>query len=365
MSSATASSRGEGPMPAATAAHPARPRARRLDLDRAKGVAILLVVLGHIVARQQPPGVEWYEPFRYAIYRFHMPFFLYLSGTVVVLAGLHRAPVAEWPRVLRGRAVRLLVPFFGLGLLILAAKLAAMQVIHVDNQPEGLWGGLRDLLWTTGQSPALTVWYLLVLFLATALALPLLHLGVGTTGLVALGLLLQAVEVPPVAYLDRLAGFFVFFAAGAWVAERQDRLLPLFERWQPLWWAAFAAAIAVAVAAFTGHLADGRLEWVDSQAARLVCGLLCIPALHGLMRLPPVSGWSWPLFLGRYAMAIYLFNTLAIGFAKALLMAAGIGWTRDAFPIHVVVLTAAGLALPILVKTVLLRRLPALDRLTD
>jgi hypothetical protein len=168
------------------------------------------------------------------------------------------------------------------------------------------------------------------------------------------GLLLQAVEAPPVAYLDRFAGHFVFFAAGAWVAERQDRLLPLFERLQPLWWAAFAAALGLAVAG-----------WMDARAALLACGLLSVPALHGLVRRPPVSTWDWPLFLGRYAMAIYLFNTLAIGFAKAVLIAAGIAWTAGAFPVHVVALTAAGLGLPILVKALLLRRLPALDRLTD
>ncbi len=366
MSQAVAAASSGGPAPPAEAPALPRPRrARRLDLDRAKGVAILLVVLGHIVARDQPPGVEWYEPFRYALYRFHMPFFLYLSGTVVVLSGLHRAGPAEWPRVLRGRAARLLVPFFGLGLFILAAKLVAMQAMHVDNRPDGLLGGLRDLFWTTGRSPAVTVWYLFVLFLSTALALPLLRLGVGTTGLVALGLALQAVEVPPVAYLDRLAGHFVFFAAGAWVAERQDRLLPLFERLQPLWWAAFGLAVALAVASFEGVLAPGHPVWLGEGGARLACGLLAIPALHGLIRRPPVAAWNWPLFLGRYAMAIYLFNTLAIGGAKAALIAAGVGWTADAFPVHVVVLTAAGLALPILVKALLLRRLPPLDRVTD
>jgi hypothetical protein len=138
------------------------------------------------------------------------------------------------------------------------------------------------------------------------------------------------------------------------VAERQVRLLPLFERQQPLWWAAFAASLGLAVAG-----------WMGPRAAMLACGLLSVPALHGLMRLPPVSGWTWPLFLGRYAMAIYLFNTLAIGFAKALLIAGGVGWTSGAFPVHVVALTAAGLAVPILVKALLLRRLPVLDRLTD
>ena len=51
----------------------------------------------------------------------------------------------------------------------------------------------------------------------------LLRAGIGTTGLVLLGLALQFLDVPPVAYLDRFARFFLFFAAGAWVAERQDR----------------------------------------------------------------------------------------------------------------------------------------------
>jgi len=119
--------------PAATAARP-----RRLDLERAKGIAILLVVLGHIVAREAPPGVEWYEPLRQAIYRFHMPFFLYLSGTVLVLSGAAATPPAAWPGLLRRRAQRLLLPFFLLGLLILAAKLAArMPNVEIHHYPVG------------------------------------------------------------------------------------------------------------------------------------------------------------------------------------------------------------------------------------
>jgi len=186
-------------------------------------------------------------------------------------------------------------------------------------------------------------------------ALPLLRLGgVGTTGLVLLGVALQFADPPPIAYLDRFAAHFLFFAAGAWVAARQDRALPLFERLQPLWWPLFGAAIGLALAG-----------WLDERGARLACGLLCIPALHGMMRLPPVSGLRWPLFLGRYAMAIYLFNTLSIGLAKALLIAAGIGWTARDFPVHAVVLMLAGLALPIALKALALRRVPWLDRLTD
>lgn len=337
-------------MPSATA----MPRERRLDLDRAKGIVILLVVFGHIVAQRVPPGIEWYEPVRYAIYRFHMPFFLYLSGTVVVLSGLLYRPPSAWPGLARSRAERLLLPFFLLGLLILVAKLAAVQFVHVDNPASGFWAGLRDLFWTTERSPAVTVWYLGVLFLCTVVALPLAWIGIGTGGMVAIGLVLQFLEVPPIAYLDRFASHFLFFAAGLWVTERQDRLLPAFERAQWLWWPVFGAALGLAVAAVLGP-----------REALVVCGLLAIPALHGAMRLPPVSGWSWPLFFGRYAMAIYLFNTLAIGGTKALLIRAGIGWTADDFWIHTVVLTIAGVAMPIAFKRFVLSRSRPLDRMTD
>ena len=333
---------------------PAAPRVRerRLDLDRARGIAILLVVFGHVVAQQVPPGVEWYEPIRYAIYRFHMPFFLYLSGTVAVLSGLLATAPPTWPAALRKRAVRLLVPFFGIGLLILASKLIALQFLHVDNPPEGLGGGLRDLFWTTGHSPATSVWYLLVLFLSTIVALLLRRLG--GTGLVLLGLALQFVDVPPIAYLDRFASHFIYFAFGIWFAERQDRALPLFERWQALWWPAFALGLVAA-----------GLGWLDARWSMVLCGLLCIPALHGAIRRPPVNRWQWPLALGRYAMAIYLFNTLAIGGGKALLIAGGIGWTEDWFLLHVAVALVIGLAAPVVLKMLVLRRIPALDRLTD
>lgn len=329
-------------------------RPRRLDLDRARGLAILLVVFGHIVSQEAPPGVEWYEPIRYLVYRFHMPFFLYLSGTVVVLTGIATVPPGAWPGFLRRRAVRLLVPFFAVGLLILVAKLAATQVVHVDNRPDGLAGGLMDLFWTTRQSPATSIWYLLVLFLCTVVALPVLRLRGGSTVLVVLGVLLQWVDLPPIAYLDRFGNHFLFFAVGCWVAERETRLLPAFERRPWLWWGLFAAALGVAAAG-----------WLNERWAIVAGGLLCIPALHGAVRRAPVASLEWPLELGRYSMSIYLFNTMAIGLAKAVLIAVGIGWTASAFGIHVVVLMLAGVALPILLKRLVLRRVPALDRMTD
>ncbi len=327
--------------------------ARRLDLDRAKGVAILLVVLGHIVAAEPPAGAEWYDVARYAVYRFHMPFFLYLSGTVAALSGAVGTPPEGMARLTRRRAERLLIPFFLFGLVILVGKLGAQQVVHVDNRPDGLLGGLRDLLLTTERSPATSVWYLWVLFVCSVAAPPIWR-RLGAGGLVVAGLVLMALEPPPILYLDRLARHAVFFAFGVAVVEHQAALLPLFRRFLLLWWLLFAATLAAAL-----------LGLLPGDWSLLVCGIASIPAMHGLMLVRPFTTAEWPLVLGRNSMAIYLFNTIAIGIAKAALLKAGVPWTAEGFRIHAPALTAAGVLLPMLGKQLVLRRIPVLDRMTS
>jgi fucose 4-O-acetylase-like acetyltransferase len=328
-------------------------RERRLDLDRAKGVAILLVVVGHIVATTPPLGAEGYDTFRYAIYRFHMPFFFYLSGYVVWLTGVLRTPDGAMPVYAWKRAQRLLLPFLLLGFVVLLGKLAAERVVHVDNQPSGLLGGLRDMLVTTERSPATFIWFLWVLFICAVVAPPVWR-RLGTAGLLLGGLVLLAVELPALFYLDRFARHALFFAVGIAVAEREAKLLPAFVSLQPLWWAIFAATLAAAV-----------WGWLPGDLSLLVCGLAAIPALHGLMRLAVMERQGWALTLGRYSMAIYLFNVIAIGVVKAVLLKAGVPWTADGFWIHAPALTAAGLLLPIAAKVLVLRRIPPLDRMTD
>jgi fucose 4-O-acetylase-like acetyltransferase len=68
------------------------------DIDRAKGLACLLVVFGHIVSRRTPPGHEWYGVLKEAIYHVHMPFFVYLSGLVFFyIAADRRLGSLYWP----------------------------------------------------------------------------------------------------------------------------------------------------------------------------------------------------------------------------------------------------------------------------
>jgi fucose 4-O-acetylase-like acetyltransferase len=349
---------------AAAPAAPALPRTRLSDLDRAKGLAILLVVFGHLVARQDPQGVVWYEPLRIAVYLFHMPLFMYLSGYVTFLSGAARRPLSEWPRLARRRAERLLLPFVSFGVLIVAAKLIAAHFFAVDNVPASLAEGLRTLVWDTERSPATSVWYVFVLF-TYCLATPLfLALPRGRAVLVAVAAALFVAPLPPTLYLDRIGTYMIFFVAGGLAADTGIRWRNFIDA---LWLPALALLVAVVLPVALGWV---QFEWQEGAQgfpykwALLLAGLLSLPAVHGLVRHGAFARSSGLVCLGRYVFVIYLLNTIFIGIAKALLLEFTT-WDGTHFLPFALALMMAGTLGPILTKRLLLRHFPALDRATD
>lgn len=53
---------------------------RNHRLDRAKGILIFTVVLGHLLARASPWESDVLSAPMYLIYAFHMPAFIFLAG---------------------------------------------------------------------------------------------------------------------------------------------------------------------------------------------------------------------------------------------------------------------------------------------
>jgi fucose 4-O-acetylase-like acetyltransferase len=332
-------------------------QARREDIDAAKGMAILFVVFGHLVARADPAGVAWYEPLRQAVYAFHMPLFLYLSGLVAVESGMLFTPRPGWRGVVAARAKRLLLPFFGLGLLIVCGKLALAPVMSVDNAPAAFWSGVSDLLWHTATSPALSIWYLFVLFVVGTASMAALNGRPARLPLLlAVSLVVYALPLPAYAYTDRVGRYAVFFLLGTWAGMLGERWLAFIDRaWRPAMAALFAALAAIIV--FGRH-------WPEAPVL-LGVGVLSFPALHGFLRnLPDISLKQSFLFLGRYSFMIYLFNTLFIGLAKGALLRR-ISWDGANFYGFAAVLMLSGVFGPVALKRYIFAYVPYLDRLTN
>ncbi len=328
---------------------------RREDIERAKGLAILFVVFGHIVARADPLHVAWYEPLRRAIYTFHMPFFLYLSGLVAMLSGALLTPPEHWRRLAQARARRLLLPFLALGMLTVLGKQFAGYFIFVDNRPASLASGLRDLLWHTACSPALSIWYLFVLFVISLAAPILIWADRGRLRLLlAAGLLLYFLPLPQYLYLDHIGKYAVFFAIGAFAARQGEAWNRFIDStWRNASLLLFTALILVAC---FGANWPVRLEL-------LPIGIISMPALHGLVRHLPLRSAPVFLRLGQNSFMIYLFNTICIGLAKGALLRLT-DWNGSHFLPFAAVLMTSGSLGPILLKRMVLQRVRTMDRHT-
>lgn len=105
---------------------------KRLDwLDIAKGIAIILVIVGHTVPNP--------SPLRHAIFSFHMPVFF-------ILAGYTFRP-KPWGELLRGSVSRLLMPYL---VLALAWQLPTFLMSGAPLTGDVIANGLETLVFASG-----------------------------------------------------------------------------------------------------------------------------------------------------------------------------------------------------------------------
>lgn len=325
----------------------------RVDIQRAKGLAIFLVVLGHLVTGAPPGGNQWYMHLRAGIYAFHMPFFMALSGFVFFYANSLAKGLARPGRWVGQRAKRLLLPFLIFGLVIVLGKHAVATFAHVDNISGNLLTDIVNIVWLTPQSAAKSIWYVFVLF-----QINLLVLSVGRFIRSPLLLFLLTAPLAPISfqftvlYLDRLFLYMPFFFLGGLLAVRGQPWLDWIDRNRVVSVIAFAVALAITRVAGI---------WLLSL---YLCGIASIPALLGIVRSHLFAQDAILMKLGELSFAIYLLNTIFIGVAKAVMLPF-VPWGGPAFLVYFVVLLTAGMLGPIFVKRYIFSRIRFLDEMTS
>ncbi len=330
-------------------------RPRRTDLDLAKGLGIFLVVFGHIAAKQQSIGNSWYTYAQTAVYTFHMPFFVYLSGYVAFMTGAARTKLSQWPQLAKRRSERLLLPFLAFGILLVVGKMLASRFMYVDNNPPNLEVAFVNLVWNTDASPAISIWYMFIVFLATLLTPVLLRLTGGNTYLVLIfSAALFFVGLPHYIFGDRFSEYYIFFIIGGLAAD-------FGEKWNTFVDRSYLLAIGI-LAAILLYLFS--LEAFSPHWSHLVCGIVAIPALHGLVRSRALRDSKTLAYLGTYSFVIYLLNTPVMGVIKGVLLSRT-GWDGPGFLVVATAMLIGGLLVPIAIKKLVFARVRYLDRLTD
>ena len=326
---------------------------RLLDIDRARGLAIFLVVLGHLVAGPPPEGNAWYITMEKVIYRFHMPFFMFLPGFIMLYTYRGVDSVASYSSYVRKRFMRLAPGFFVFAVAILLGKMAMAQFIHVDDVPESFLQEVLQIALKPGSSAAGSLWFIYVL-MELYILFPLLLLIVGGRPalLVPLAAVLYFVPATPWLMIEDLFQYLLFFTLGAIMANHYEQYVRLLDRYAFLFIGVFLLSLG--------------LIWTDltKQESKLIIGLLSLPAIHALVRLPWLEKAHFLVFWGSLSYAIYLLNTIAIGVAKGVLLQF-VSWHGTNFLWIAPLLLIAGLFGSIFVKKFIFPFIPPLDRVTN
>lgn len=321
---------------------------RLSELDMAKGTAMLLVVVGHIVSRDNyAPGAEWYLDLRALIYLFHMPLFMTLSGMALGASWRHRDSAKQIPSLIWKRVRTLMVPFFVFGIVIVLGKIMASHWVKIDNPPVNFTQGVTSIVMTPMASPAGFLWYIQVLAVYFIFMPWVLQFSEkwGAWVMLALGVALQGPGWPTVINIDYCIEYLPFFSLGVLLGQHwsvvKSRLLKA-DSW-PLWLVPFLAALVYC------EVAGPLQKWL--------VGLLSVPFILTVHQKIGGGARTWLTFIGKYTLAIYLMNTIFIGLAKGVLMTV-IPWRGAYFYVYFVVLGVAGVYAPILAKKLIVKLRP-------
>ncbi len=317
---------------------------RYKDIDIAKGIAIFLVVLGHIVARVPPPNSDWYVVLKNMIYLFHMPLFMFLSGLIMYLTFKPIHSGGEYGRYVGGKAKRLLPGFFFFAVLVVAGKMVAKQFLVVDNAPTTFWSDLLKIVIDPVNSSATSLWYIYVLFMYYVIFPPLLILVKQRIYLLPiLGLILHFIPATHYFALNSIFEYFFVFALGMLAMQHYDKYSQILDRYRVFFLLLFGFSF---ILSFLN---------IDHVIVKLIVGLCSIPAVQSLARTRPFLNSSQLALYSKHTYAIYLMNTLAIGVTKAVLVQF-IPWGGWGFVLMAPILLVAGLYGPIIVKTQIFAR---------
>ncbi len=318
---------------------------RFVTLDMAKGLCILLVVIGHYHPENSP---LWYNELWKVIYSFHMPLFLFASGYLYIATKKQEAYFG----FLRKKVYRLMIPYLSTSLLLVSLKLLAQGQAYVENPVT--WASYLKILYRP--EAGFFLWFIWALWWMFVL-LPLCKGRTSRSLLFVLSVLLYflPVELPEVFCLSICKRMFLYFMLGVVLYDWRERLD--FVRKIP------AAAVYALFIAAECLLLSGIVP------AAMAPGFSLMVAVAGVGAVMKLAAWMAQALGGKFrkiwlqiaasSYIIYLFHTTFEGFAKSAIRKIPVwsdGENSLFFAIGAGLVVGCGVVFPILLHTRLLQR---------
>lgn len=326
---------------------------RFIDIDCVKGLTIILVVIGHIVARDYPVGDRWFYYVKHSIYAFHMPLFIFLSGWVFYYTYPKSINFTQSIEYILKRAYRLLVPFFTMGLIVIFGKYLAGKILFIDNPVNDLTTGMTNLIWNTRESSASFIWYVFAVFVFivfTFIALRLIKTKWNLFLLIIFALLIKILRLPGYCYMDLISSYYIYFLFGCIAMLNKEKYYEFIDK--------YSYHCLTIGGIFLVYYLHTDISWL-----RFIISIFTIAGIHGIVK-SNIGHLNSLLKISIYTFSIYLFNVIFIGLSKAILLKF-MPWEGVNFFIFFLVLFVCGLFGPIVLKKFILVKIPVIDKLTD
>jgi fucose 4-O-acetylase-like acetyltransferase len=331
-------------------------RERLLDIDRATGVAIAMVVLGHLASDKNHYGAEWYYTLKTILYTFHMPFFMYLSGIITYYTFKPIEGIQDYKDYVSKKFMRFMPAYLLFSVIIFVGKIIAAHFLDIDNPITSVFDYF-EVLYLPQQSFNMSLWYIYVLFELCVFFSFFLLLFKKIEYLLIPAVIVHFIHVPGVMALGLLCEYLLYFTIGCICVK----YYPVYTRYlDKTGWVFLISWLGIL--AYCYYYINLYQSPVSIPLPKTLIGLLSIPALHYLVRLPGCQKMRLLAYVGTFSFPIYLMNTIVIGTFKGMTFKFTT-WDYHQFYIMVPFLFLGGLFIPVAIKNYLLRHVPSLNKI--
>jgi fucose 4-O-acetylase-like acetyltransferase len=316
------------------------------DINSLTGLAIVFVVIGHLVTGKDidSKSILWYKFLKEYIYSFHMPLFIFVSGFLLYYTMPTISSISNYKKYIFKKINRLVPSFLFFAFVIFITKILLESNLKVDNPVNSYWDFFKIFYMPTF-SFAGYLWYIYVLLLYYII-LPILLNIINIEFLFLFSIPLAAFSFTPYFALDFFFEFLPFCLLGCLASK---------------YYQVYKSILTKSYFSFIIIFVSVSFIFYFYRLPKVFMGLISIPAFHSLiLYLKSNKIALLPLF-GKYTFAIYLMNTIVIGFIKAISFKY-LGFSYNNFEYLFILLVIGGLFIPILIKIFIINKLPIVGK---
>lgn len=193
---------------------------RNISIDIAKGIAIILVVVGHVIQFGSTGEGYWSNRLFQIIYSFHMPLFIFLSGYVSVKGIINK----KLMDTIKNKFLTLIIPFLSWGIVMFLYSNTKKIVFNTAAETNVIKYLIDVVLY-----PGKGLWFLWVLFfLNILLALPIkLAPKYSMVNSIVLYLFLLLLPSYDLFYVFMIKWLYPFFFIGAYLSMHRQKTVKI------------------------------------------------------------------------------------------------------------------------------------------